>query len=285
VRRLVAGLVLLALLALALPVALTSIRPASAASLAVNAASMAVPTTSARCAPGPVALRPGTVTSGSATTVVVSIPSGCHGAAGLLRLTGASGALATVDTAFALPASGAEHTVTVPAYVASAVTGAALTLNTWGTAVAWSYTPATPPIWCAPTSGSTPCSAAITQRTTPAGVLYYDVVVTTTSTSSVRWEVTFDFSHPFYGGGPVRLGNSDLDAYWDGARTWDGTTWVNDATRSSSCTELPLLSVRGLSNGGGGNNFRDVSASRERRFSLVVDQTQAGYSDVLAPGC
>lgn len=283
-RRLVAGLVLLALVAVGLPVALTSLRPASATSLAVAGASLAVPTTSGRCASGPVALRPGDVTAGSATTVVVTVPSGCHGAAGLLRLTGASGALTTVDTAFTFPATGTEHTVTVPGYVASAVTGAALSLNTWGTAATWSYTPATPPIWCEPTSGSATCSAAITQRTTAAGVLYYDVVVTTTSTSSVRWEVTFDFSHPFYGGGPVRLGNSDLDSYWDGARTWDGDWYVNDATRVGGCTQLPLLSVRGLSNGGG-NNFRDVSASRERRFSLVVDQTQAGYSDVLAPGC
>jgi hypothetical protein len=117
---------------------------------------------------------------------------------------------------------------------------------------------------------------------------FYHVDVTTPSTSWVTWEVSFNLAHPFYGSVPTRLGNADLDPYSAGGGdvNWDNITYVNDVQRSSPCSALPgELSVTGLNNGPNGNKFLNVQNNRTRSFDLLVNVTQAGYFDVISPGC
>lgn len=129
-------------LLLALVVAATA-TVGSAATLTVNAATISSPAYSGRCSAATVGF-----TNASATSVTLTIPAGCHGLSGKLRLVGASGALAPADTTFTLPASGATATITVPAYTQWAVTSVALVIDGWGMPTAWTYSAPLP----APTS-------------------------------------------------------------------------------------------------------------------------------------
>jgi hypothetical protein len=161
------------------------------------------------------------------------------------------------------------------------------TVDGWELPIAWNTT-LMPPIWCTVLDSSTEtCTATVTIFTgiKPGGgtvATYYDVVVTTTSTANVLWEVGFYLDHTYYGSRATRLGNSTLDAYNDGTTAWNGTT--NGVTRQSACAAIPVLLVRG-NNTGGGNNFQSVLNSRPRQFSLVVNRTEAGYFDVISPTC
>lgn len=162
------------------------------------------------------------------------------------------------------------------------------TVDGWDLPVTWSPT-GLPYIWCTvvDTSGST-CSASATIRRSGTDT-YWDVVVTTSATTGVRWEVGFNLAHPFYGTQPTRLGNSDLDGYNDGQTQWAvpsaNYTPRNDVTRVSSCSASPVLLVEGENTGPSSNRFQTLRADRTRRFSLIRDVTDAGYFDVLAPGC
>jgi hypothetical protein len=241
--------------------------------------------------PGTAATVPSGASGATFSSVTVTLPSGlCTGRTVLLTVLNG----ATVVAQGQAQVAGSTATVPTGTYTAGSSYTVRATVGGWDLPATWSYTPPTPHIWCTIVSGGSAgssCTATVTiftglkgGGTTPA--TYYDVVVSTSSTSSARWEVGFDLSHAFYGGAPTRLGNSDLDTYNDGTRTWDGDTFVNDATRQSACTTLPtVLTVRGVNSGGNNNNFRDVRDDRQRRFSLVVNRTEAGYSDVVAPGC
>jgi hypothetical protein len=151
-------------------------------------------------------------------------------------------------------------------------------------------TDTTPAIWCTVVSGGVAgatCTATVTIFTGiksggTSSATYYDVVVTTTSTSNVLWEVGFNLDHAYYGSRATSLGNSTLDGYNDGATAWNGTT--NDVTRQSACIAIPVLLVRG-DDTGGTNNFKNVVNNRVRQFSLVVNRTEAGYFDVINPEC
>lgn len=108
----------------------------SAAALTVNAASISLPSYPGRCSTATVQ-----VTNASATSVALTIPAGCYGLSGKLRLVGASGALAPSDTTFTLPASGTTTTITVPVYTETAVTAVALVIDGWGMPTSWTYLP------------------------------------------------------------------------------------------------------------------------------------------------
>jgi len=147
-----------------------------------------------------------------------------------------------------------------------------------------------PAIWCTViTTGSTETCAATVTLGVRGGNNFYQVVVTTPSTSWVTWEVTFNLAHPFYGTVPTRLGNADLDPYSAGGGdvNWAyNTANVNDVQRSSPCSVLPgELRVTGLNSGTSPNVFRDVKNNRTRSFDLLLNVTQAGYFDVIEPNC
>jgi hypothetical protein len=256
----------------------------SAAALGVNGGFLGTYSATHPC-PGTATVTP---TTGSAITfsaVGVTVPAGCAGRT--LKLTMISGSTVLSGTA-TVAVSGATVVSFAPTtYNALSSWTIAAVVDGWNLPTTWSFTP--PPFWCTVvTTGSTAtCTATVTifVGTKPGGsssATYYDVVVTTTSTSYVQWEVGFYLDSPFYGARPTRLGNSTLDGYNDGRTNWNGTN--NAVTRQSACSVIPLLTVRG-NNTGGGNNFRDVRNDRVRQFSLVVNQTAAGYFDVLSPGC
>ena len=163
-----------------------------------------------------------------------------------------------------------------------------LTADGWSVPATWEYSQYAT---CALTSGTGTCTASVTlfSGTKPGGAtaaLYFDVWVTTTSTSWVPWQVTFDLANAYYGTTVTRLGNSTLDGYGDGSTTWSSTGWANDVHRVSDCSTLPSLVVAGDQTSGNNNrNFAVVRSDRARYFSLVVNRTEAGYFDVLAPGC
>ncbi len=213
-------------------------------------------------------------------SVMVKVPAGCESDAvgvAVVRPTGTPRTgTGTAD------ATGAATILLDSTYDVGAANTLRVTADGWEVPAQWAH------VWCTVvgSTGAT-CSATVSIFTgvKPGGsaaATYYDVVVTTTSTSYVQWEVGLYLNQPFYGTQATRLGNSTVDTYNDGATAWNGT--ANNATRVSACSALPVLALRGA-NTGGANTFRDVRNDRERRFSLVVNQTQAGYFDVISPGC
>lgn len=275
----------IALAVVVLLVALGAVSGASASSLSVQGGVIQPLGAGRPCPDGATATAP-VATTTAQTQVRLTVPAGCVGRT----------VQATVVDAAGVPHSSAPtvltavtQDVTVGAYTAAATMQVGAVVDGWGLATTWSWTPPSY-IWCTVlTPGSTAtCSAAITKRTTGAGVPYWDVVVSTTSPTPVRWEVGFDLTNPYYGT-VTRLGNSDLDGYDDDwIYSWGDTTgnWsgINDVVRQN-CGAAPLR-VQGLDNAprrDASNNFREVRAGQDRRFSLVVNQTQAGYDDVKRP--
>jgi hypothetical protein len=270
--------------AFAAVVLLVGLSFASAASLPLNGGVQSAAVATHPC--------PGTATATAATgsgitfsAASVTVPAGCGGKLLTVRMT--SGATVLTGTATAA-GSGATVVALAPTnYDATLAWTLSNTVDGWNLPTTWSFTP--PPFWCTvlPVGSAATCTAAVTIFTgvKPGGsttATYYDVVVTTTSTAYVQWQVSFSLDDPFYGTRPTRLGNSTLDNYSDGSTNWDGTT--NDVTRQTACTAIPRLSVTG-DNNGGNNNFQNVKNNRVRQFSLVVNRTEAGYFDVLYPGC
>ncbi|WP_024285688.1 hypothetical protein [Cellulomonas sp. KRMCY2] len=274
-RRGLAG----ALAALAL---LATISFASAASQPLAGATMTSTAVGHPCA-GPAAA---TATNGTTMTfsaVSITVPAGCAGRTVLLTLLNGTTPVGSGSAAAA--ASGAT-VVSLPTYTALSSLTVQATVGGWNLPTTWSFTP--PHIWCTVVSGGSPgatCTATVTRFTgiKESGSLvadYYDVVVETTSALALRWQVTFNLPHPFYGTVPTALGNSDLDDYSDVARYWD----TNDATREGQCT-AGQLKVRGVNSNNSGSNFRDVTSGAPRQFSLVLNRTEAAYRDVLSGGC
>jgi hypothetical protein len=159
------------------------------------------------------------------------------------------------------------------------------TLDGWDLPVAWSFAPAT----CIVPTGAASCAADVTVfvGNKPGGgyFTYYDVAVTTTSTTPVPWQVTILMSHPDLPGVPTYLGNSTLDGYNDGLVTWSGTGDVNDVQRVSACSDSPILVVNGKPSGPANDRYETVVAGRARLFSLVLNYDYAPYTDVFSPGC
>lgn len=258
----------------------------SAASLTVRGGVIDTFTSTRPCADGATATA---ATAGTAaqTQVRLTVPPTCVGRSVQVTVVDAAG---VARSSAAVPMTTGTQSITVGAYTATPTLQVRATVDGWNLATSWSWTPPTPHVWCTATTGpGTTCSASLTLRTTAEGVRYWDVVVTTTSASYVRWEVSIDTAHPFFGGlVPTRLGNSDLDTYNDGQTTW-GTGFlqgVNDVVRQN-CGAAPLrvVGINATAPFQGGNNFRDVRNNRERRFSIVVDELQAGYDDLKSPGC
>lgn len=161
------------------------------------------------------------------------------------------------------------------------------TVAGWALDIDWWVDPS-PYIWCTVVGNpAAQCTATVTlfHGTKPGGgeFDYYDVLVTTSSTTYVEWEVGFNLAHQFYGTVPETLGNSTLDGFWDGSTNWSGDD--ADVERVSQCSEYPgLLSVRGESHGTA-NNYEDVQNNRARSFSLVLDYQQGTYDDLVPATC
>lgn len=226
------------------------------------------------------------------TGISVTLPEGCGTRA--VQVTVLNGTTAVASGSGSITGSG-----TVSAggtYSAVGNLTVQVTADGWAVPTTWSYRQFAS---CSvTTAGSTAsCTGAVTtwvgqKPGGTASAVYFDVRVTTTSTTWVTWQVAFDLSHSYYGTEVVRLGNSDLDGYNDGTTNWNGTSRVNDVRRTSHCDALPALTVTGLGNGvvsatqlTNARNFSLVRNDYQRYFSLVVNRTEAGYSDVLAPGC
>lgn len=218
-------------------------------------------------------------------SVVLALPAGCGGLPVQLYLDGATDRSGTGTT----DASGVVSIRMTGNYDRNLTYTARATVSGWDLPVAWNTT-LMPPIWCTVTDGSgATCTATVTlfHGTKPGGSYaadYYDVVVQTTSTDWVPWEVGFNLAHSFYGAVPTRLGNSDHDDYSDGNITWGTGDDVNDIERLNACGTAPLT-AGGIDSGSNNNHFYNIRNDRVRQFSLVVNRTEAGYADVLSPTC
>lgn len=220
--------------------------------------------------------------------VSVALPAGCSGAHPV-QVTLLQGANALVGASGTVTGTA---TLSTAAYYAQNVTGAVATLDGWDLPVTWSFAP---PATCQVTSGSGSCAATVTLWTGQrdggsSSALYFDVWVTTTSTSWVTWTVTFDLTNTYYGTTVTALGNSDLDDYWDGRTHFTSSNPINDVHRVGACSTA--LVVTGDGNGtvswstnANIKNFSLVDSDHARYFSLVVNRTENGYHDVYSPGC
>ncbi len=268
-------------------VVLGSIGTASAATLAVRGGAVDEFTVTRPCADGATATGANPATTNQ-THVRLTIPQACVGRNVQVTVVDAAG---VAHSGAASPMNQATLDIPVQGgFTAAAGLTVRATVDGWNLTTTWSWT-APAYIWCTVvTPGSTAtCTATIVKRTTDARVPYWDVVVSTTSPTPVRWEVGFDLANSYYGT-VTRLGNSDLDGYddawpysWgDAVGNWSA---INDVVRQN-CGAAPMR-VQGLDSAprwDASNNFREVRAGRERLFSLVVNQTQAGYDDVKRPG-
>ena len=270
--------------AAAVAVVLVGLSLASAAGLSLSGGSISAVAATHPCLGTASAVAANLQTGTNYLSVVVAMPSGCAGRQVQVHVDRPN---TTTDRngVGSADASGVAA-IRLDGTFSTGVTNVlSATVDGWPLPVAWNTT-LMPPIWCTVLDSSTAtCVATVTifTGTRPGGTssaTYYDVVVTTTSTSNVLWEVGFNLDHAYYGSRATSLGNSTLDGYNDG-----GTNWTtNDVTRHSACSAIPLLLVRG-DDTGGTNNFENVVNNGARRFSLVVNRTEAGYSDVVWPGC
>lgn len=277
---------------LILAMGLTAMAPASAAQLVLAGGQHPSYAASTRCNEAVAVTTPST--SDTTSFVQVSgITAACTGSL-FVRVYDSNGTSRATGTATVAAGGGSQAVTMSPAFAPSQTDKVSVTIATWPVAATWTYT--LPPIWCTlvrGSSGST-CTATVTffHGTKPGGsgvADYYDVVVTTNSTTPARWTVTFNLAHSVYGTVPAQLGNSILDAFSDGLTTWDANhngkkTPPNDVTTQGSCS-AGQLTVAGTAAADGSNDFRDVTNNRPRKFSLVVNQAPAGYGDVLNGGC
>lgn len=220
--------------------------------------------------------------------VSVALPAGCAGSHPV-QLTLLQGTAAMVSASGAVTGT---TTLSTSAYYAQQVTSAVATLDGWDLPVTWSFTP---PATCQVTSGSGSCAATVslwtgTRNGGSSSALYFDVWVTTTSTSWVTWTVTFDLTHSYYGTTVTALGNSDLDDYYDGRTHFSSSNPINDVHRVGACSTSLVVTGDGSgtvswSNNTNIRNFSLVRDDHARYFSLVVNRTETGYYDVYSPQC
>jgi hypothetical protein len=275
-----------------LAVAATGLALASASTLGVSAVGASSQNLQQPCAGSATATAVGLVDVAAGQPgyggISVTLPQGCSGAHPV-QITLLAGGATVVSGAGSVTGTA---TLSTSAYFAQTVTSAVATVDGWNLAVTWAFTP---PATCQVTSGSGSCIAAVTMWTgTRTGgsssALYFDVWVTTTSTSWVTWTVTFDLSNPYYGTTVTALGNSDLDDYWDGNVHFSSSTPINDVHRVGACSTTLVVTGdgNGIVNKKTSTNIRNFSLVRDdhaRYFSLVVNRTETGYYDVYSPGC
>lgn len=190
--------VAVALAALCAVLTVLGLSTASAATLPLSGARLTVFGAADRCTSAVVAA-PGTTSGGTSTQVVLTgLGTACAGRAVQLRLWGTAGALAAGDTMATLPSTGTSATLTVPTYTVSAVRGMALAIGTWGIATTWTPPVALPAIGCTvPADPTKTCTVAVsggTQWGSPPTDYLRSFAVTTTSTTPVVWQLTFDLS-------------------------------------------------------------------------------------------
>ncbi|MCL3861511.1 hypothetical protein [Actinotalea sp. K2] len=234
-----------------------------AASLGVRAGSLDTFSLTGRCTDQVVAVRAGAVSAGSASSVVLTVPAGCHGLSGTLRLVGAAGALAGTDSIFTLPSTGAEVTIAVPGYVAADVVRVALLVGGWGLPTAWSHTPTSPPtapaISCTTSDPSRPCTAEVTRLDAWSGA--YNVYVkvadarATNANNPVTWTVTMNFADPTYPFVPKAMDS-------DGG-----------VVATSTCAQMPLLTLGGTT---AWWDFDELRKSTVRSFYLQARPAGSG---------
>lgn len=220
-----------------------ALRPAAAAQLPLRQAAMTSVSIAERCAPAVTATN-GTVTSGRATTVLLTgLGSGCGGRVVAVTLFGARGAALTSVTT-TLPASTTgSATVIVPAYSPADVSGAAMTVGTWGVPASWTYAPppVVPTVSCAvlnDPSGRTTCEATnlLVEAWGGPPLTTYNAYVTVSSTSArdVEWQITINLADPV-----LKLNANVMDS--------------NNAVQLApgwTCAARPMLVLRGQENPG-----------------------------------
>lgn len=198
-------------------------------------------TVAERCAPEVAATAPATPT---ATVVRLTVPPTCVGTEARLRLVGASGPLAATDAVVVLGSAGSVD-VPVPAYAPAGVTGLALTLDGWGVATAWTWTPPAtgPAITCWTSDPARPCVATVTVRGGNVWSTGYDLDITVrdvragNANNPVEWTIRLDFSSSVYPWVPTGAFGSGV-------------------VRQSSCADLPTLTLTGQTGWGEHHTLR-----------------------------
>ncbi len=233
-RRSVVGLGLVTALLAALVAATLS--TASAAGLAVRVSGLTSLSMAGRCTTEAVQVTAGATTSGSSTQVTLTgLPAACLGRPATVRLYAPDGtALTTADTAATLPAAGSTATLTVPAYLTSAVGGVALSIGTWGVATTWAaptVAPTTDPVTAGP---DTAVSAQVWPVLATSGTQFCSTtVVTTTSATPVVWRLDLHVTQrPFNGAAAASSYqlNSEVGVQFLSAQAVDGVLSVGGTT-------------------------------------------------------
>lgn len=176
---------------------------ASASALDLNGAKRAYVGAFSACSRNAISVTNAT-TGSSATTVTVSglDASACSGKTIQLWLRDSAAGTLTATSA---TVSASTATITVPVYTPANVVGAIVYLGGWGAPTTWTYTPPTtlPAFTCEVLNGSNKtCTATVTSTTSwsedwPTITTWIKTVqVSTTSSGSVKWQVTINLSSP-----------------------------------------------------------------------------------------
>lgn len=229
-RVLVAATVVLAIL-------LGSVSLASAAQLNLLPGSLGAFTVSDRCTEA-VTVSPTTVTAGSASGAqVTGLTNECAGREIQLTLFGASGDAIVTGTTTIAASDPESASVTTDTFMAADITGAAVTIGTWGVLATWSYTPATslPAVSCVSLDDpNLECTAVVTGVTSWGypNLTHFNFFASVSSPSAeqnVRWQVTVNFvdsQFPFVPAAATGNGDSILAQGW-------------------TCASMPVLVVVG----------------------------------------
>lgn len=246
-----------------------------AATLNVTGSTLSALHSSDRCTGTPVPVTHGPLVGTAASSVEVTVPAGCHGRPGVLRLAGPPGA---DDVAFTLPASGAVATVPLPGgFSPDTVTGVAMTLGTWGVPTAWTFTPPepSPAVSCRPVDPTVTatCTVETTLLLDWGNGFRYFFTVTTTSPTPFEWEVRLDLSvtgETQPGGWVIFPGYPVPAGPWWAAWYPDRFSQSNLCAASTSA-DLPVLRLRGPH---GWN--RTISASSPVHSVSIQAQSSGG---------
>ncbi|MFT4109288.1 hypothetical protein [Propionicimonas sp.] len=202
-----------------------------------------------------------TATVTGASVAVTGIDTACAGTTVTAYVRAGSTTLTASGTA-----SGTSATLTLPS-TPGTVSGALVTAGTWPLPTTWAQTQTTlPAVSCAPVSGSGTCTAAVSGITSwgyPSLTDYnLNVTVSSSSSSAVTWQVTFNLS------------SSDLPfVASDLSDNQGGLVKVS----ASSCSASPrTVTVKGTT---GWGNYHQVMSGQSS--SLQVHATTSGSGGLL----